>query len=378
MALGQPLMNPEQEGSSTKDKTALLKEKPPKPTGAKPKDQIRIQGSESESDTVPDLGNDYDDPGYFEDNYDKADSEEEASYDPVIKTDSEEEATYDTYSKTFIEEDPYESMYGGEDTMPRALPPHKVKSRSQPEAHMSYFLGDIDRKEAEQKLRVQAKPGSFLVRKNGKIFKLSWLSFQGQMWHANMYQVRGKIFLSKKNQFSTISEMVRHYQDSNKHSPNSPFPLGTPLENPEIKFSRLRGNDDLEDLDLENYFGIDEAEDGEEREEDTEEDETEQNNRSSAGHLAYNFGDIGRREAEQKVKDKGTPGSFLLRENDNMFKLTWMTFQGKVLHARLLEAKGKYYISKQKKFSSIPRMVKHYQAYPRSSENALGVPMHTF
>ena len=80
-------------------------------------------------------------------------------------------------------------------------------------------------------------------------------------------------------------------------------------------------------------------------------------------------------EAEQKVNANGKPGSFLVRENDNMFKLTWMSFQGKILHARLLEENGKYFINKKKKLSSIPRLVKHYQAHPRSSENALGTPI---
>ena len=42
------------------------------------------------------------------------------------------------------------------------------------EAHLKYFFGDITSMEAGEILREEDIPGSFLLRKNGNGFKLSW------------------------------------------------------------------------------------------------------------------------------------------------------------------------------------------------------------
>ena len=58
--------------------------------------------------------------------------------------------------------------------------------------------------------------------------------------------------------------------------------------------------------------------------------------------LGYYFGDITRNEAERKLSEENTPGSFLLRENDDIVKLSWITFSGKMMHARLYHENSIY------------------------------------
>ena len=60
------------------------------------------------------------------------------------------------------------------------------------EAHLSYFFGDISSFEAGNKLREENVRGSFLLRKNGDDFKLSWLTFKGNLMHGVIHQNNGK------------------------------------------------------------------------------------------------------------------------------------------------------------------------------------------
>ena len=52
-------------------------------------------------------------------------------------------------------------------------------------AHLLYFWGDITSGEADKILR-DKDPGSFLVRKNVDIYKLSWKSLQRKHHHAHI------------------------------------------------------------------------------------------------------------------------------------------------------------------------------------------------
>ena len=96
--------------------------------------------------------------------------------------------------------------------------------------------------------------------------------------------------------------------------------------------------------------------------------------------LGYYFGDITRNEAERKLSEENTPGSFLLRENDDIVKLSWITFSGKMMHARLYHENGKVYTYLLKKFPSVQSLVKYHQGLdPKSSDtvgglSALGLP----
>ena len=51
-------------------------------------------------------------------------------------------------------------------------------------------------------------------------------------------------------------------------------------------------------------------------------------------HLPYFWGDITSKEADQILKDKD-PGSFLVRKNEEIFKLAWKTLRGKILHCHM-------------------------------------------
>ena len=106
------------------------------------------------------------------------------------------------------------------------------------EAHLKYFFGDITSAEAGETLREEDIPGSFLLRKNGDDYKLSWLTFNGALMHAVIRRDNSKFSLaSNQQQFSSIEAMVRNYQafeQSNKMA------LGSPLKNPEMEMSITR------------------------------------------------------------------------------------------------------------------------------------------
>ena len=106
------------------------------------------------------------------------------------------------------------------------------------EAHLRYFFGDITSAKAGDTLREDDIPGSFLLRKNGDDYKLSWLTFNGALMHAVIRQDYGKFSLAANQmQFSSIEAMVRNYQafeQSNKMA------LGTPMKNPEMERSLTR------------------------------------------------------------------------------------------------------------------------------------------
>ena len=125
------------------------------------------------------------------------------------------------------------------------------------------------------------------------------------------------------------------------------------------------------------YTDIEDIEDSEEEEEthEDEEDEIELQKSKSATFLGYNFGDTDRDGAERKLREGNTPGSFLIRENHDGMKLSWISFRGKMKHARLYQKAGKFFTDENKKFNTVQSLIKHYQALdPKSSDNALGAP----
>ena len=95
------------------------------------------------------------------------------------------------------------------------------------ELSLGYFFGDISSLEAGEKLKEKNIPRSFLLRKNGNDYKLSWLTFDGALKHTHIQQNRGKFSLQTiEKQFASIEKMVKHCQKLDQRNKMS---LGTPL-----------------------------------------------------------------------------------------------------------------------------------------------------
>ena len=110
------------------------------------------------------------------------------------------------------------------------------------ESHNAYFWGDITSQEAEDKLKNQ-HPGTFLLRKNGDIFKLSWISFGGKRnLHAHIKQEVG-CFILGSQRFRTICELVAFHQSLPHNFKNC---LGGPLYAPEYDQNKTEEEKDLE------------------------------------------------------------------------------------------------------------------------------------
>ena len=96
----------------------------------------------------------------------------------------------------------------------------------------------------------------------------------------------------------------------------------------------------------------------------------------SEAHLRYFFGDITSTEAGDKLRTEDIPGSFLLRQNGNDFKLSWLTFNGALMHAVIRRDNGNFSLAaNQRQFPSIEEMVRNYQATEQSNKMALGNPL---
>ena len=95
------------------------------------------------------------------------------------------------------------------------------------ELSLVYFFGDISSLEAGEKLKEQNVPRSFLLRKNGSDYKLSWLTFDGALKHAHIQQNMDKFSLQTiEKQFASIEKMVKYCQKLDQRNKMS---LGTPL-----------------------------------------------------------------------------------------------------------------------------------------------------
>merc|ERR1719239_1190836 len=107
-----------------------------------------------------------------------------------------------------------------------------------------------------------------------------------------------------------------------------PVTLESPPESSEEEYS-TEVSDSREDND--NLYSEDDLTD-DEAEDDYSDVEYEAATQSvvSKAHLNYFYGDITREETEQMLVEHDTPGSFLVRQNDDTFKLSWMSFQRKL------------------------------------------------
>ena len=96
------------------------------------------------------------------------------------------------------------------------------------DAHQAYFWGDISAAEAAEKLQGQ-QPGTFLIRKNGGTFKLSWIDSNSKMKHSHITKdSNGRYSWTQQRTFPTLHELTSFYQGQTGR--NS---LGSPLKNVE-------------------------------------------------------------------------------------------------------------------------------------------------
>ena len=109
------------------------------------------------------------------------------------------------------------------------------------ESHNAYFWGDITSEEAEKKLE-NNHPGTFLLRQNGDLFKLSWISFNKRNYHAHITEQLGFFALGNRR-FRTLCELVTFRQNQPHNFKNA---LGRPLINPKYEENKTEEEKDLE------------------------------------------------------------------------------------------------------------------------------------
>jgi len=90
-------------------------------------------------------------------------------------------------------------------------------------------------------------------------------------------------------------------------------------------------------------------------------------------HNRYFYGDITSAEAGQELKGQ-EPGTYLVRQNDNTFKLSWLTFHSRLMHAVIKFEREKYFLITRKKFSTIEELMRYYTSLDRGDKMALGSP----
>merc|ERR1711962_491280 len=115
------------------------------------------------------------------------------------------------------------------------------------ESHNAYFWGDITSEEAEKKLE-NNHPGTFLLRQNGDLFKLSWISFNNRNYHAHITEQLGFFALGNRR-FRTLCELVTFHQNQPHNFKNA---LGGPLINPKYEENKTEEEKDLERNDSRN------------------------------------------------------------------------------------------------------------------------------
>ena len=94
----------------------------------------------------------------------------------------------------------------------------------------------------------------------------------------------------------------------------------------------------------------------------------------SEEHNQYYFGHITSGLAAKLLKGKD-PGTFLVRKNVSQFKLSWLNFDGKLMHTLITLDASKYSITSQKKFPTIHELIMFYQNQEQSYKFALGFPL---
>ena len=242
-----------------------------------------------------------------------------------------------------------------------------------------FDLGEVKRGIIVSKLK-RRRPGTFALfsTKESNKFTLAVKNFEDVRsnnitWHiVQAIEINGiKNFSIERGTIaSSLLDLVQKHRRS--HFLYIPVTLESPPESSEEEYSSeasdLRENND--DVYSEEDITDEEAE----ADYSEVEYETTQSNISKA-HLNYFYGDITREETEQMLVEHDTPGSFLVRQNDDTFKLSWMSFQRQLFHARIYQENGKFFVSMHKQFGSIHELVNFYQNFDDQSKSALSSPL---
>ena len=153
--------------------------------------------------------------------------------------------------------------------------------------HKDYFFGDINSTVATEMLITQ-EPGTFLLRKNGETYKLSWRAPCEKMMHATVKEEDGCYYLTSKNTFFSIHELITHYQ---RVDPGHQLAIGSPLTRTSANKSGFQDQEDV--------FAM----------------EPEDNEEEALERMGYYRGVMSKTEAEQELR-REEDGAFLLRRTE--------------------------------------------------------------
>ena len=119
---------------------------------------------------------------------------------------------------------------------------YKEQKKTDEESHNAYFWGDITAAEAVSLLKNQ-DPGTFLLRKNGEVFKMSWISFGNRNLHVRITHELG-FYVLFNEKFPTLCELVSFCQ---RQPHTSKIALGSPMINPGCDHSRTGSTPKVEE-----------------------------------------------------------------------------------------------------------------------------------
>lgn len=89
--------------------------------------------------------------------------------------------------------------------------------------------------------------------------------------------------------------------------------------------------------------------------------------------MAYLFGDISRKEAEYQLQG-WPPGSFLVRQTGDDYKLSRLNFNSRLKHSKIFQENETFYLKSEKKFESILELIRFHQNLSPGTKWALGCP----
>ena len=90
-------------------------------------------------------------------------------------------------------------------------------------------------------------------------------------------------------------------------------------------------------------------------------------------HSNYFWGDMTAKEAEEKLADT-PPGTFLLRKNNNQFRLSWKTSHPKPMHGIIKIVNGKFQLTNFT-FDNLHQLTSYFQIQTKNQKIALGWPL---
>ena len=89
--------------------------------------------------------------------------------------------------------------------------------------------------------------------------------------------------------------------------------------------------------------------------------------------MTYLFGDISREDAECQLQG-WPPGSFLVRQTGDDYKLSRLNFNSRLKHSRIFSENETFYLKPEMKFPSVLELIRFYQNLSPGTKFALGYP----